>query len=370
MMPTLKPAVLTIIAALALPLPAAAQTGQAARSDERIDGVGVIDRLDAAALRAGQVHRFWFRAGDTALGQSWLVPVVVIRGARPGPRLLLTAGIHGDELNGIAVIHRLARDVDPAQLSGTLVMVPGLNTPGLNNSTRNFSPRGGTGTENMNRVMPGKDTPGSALIDVYAHALWHRLMRPNADQMVDLHTQSRGTAYNLYAFVSSPEARAIAEAIAPDTIRLDPGQRGTVENEMVPSGVPAITLELGAPEVWDEAMISRGQQGIARLMAKMGMIDAARAPAATTTPFVANNQVEVRSPHGGWAQLHVRLNDRVTKDQPVATITDAFGRVRTVLKAPEAGQVVALATDPRRDVGTMVVRIAWWDENPACAKGC
>ena len=358
---------LSLAAALAMAIPAAAQT---VRTGDRIDGTAVIDKLDAKDLKAGEVHRFWFRAGDTALAQGWYVPVVVVKGTRPGPRLLLTAGIHGDELNGIAVIQRLAREIDPAQLSGALVMVPGLNTPGLNNSTRNFSPRGGSGTENMNRVMPGKDTPGSSLVDVYAHRLWHALMRPNADRMIDLHTQSRGTAYNLYAFVSSPEAREIAEAIAPDTIRLDPGQRGTVENEMVPSGVPAITLELGAPEMWDDGMIARAHGGILRLMAKMGMVAATAGPPATVTPFVANNQVEVRSPHGGWATLHVRLNDRVTKGQPVATISDAFGRVRTTLTAPEAGQIVSIATDPRRDVGTMVVRVAYFDSNPACLNGC
>ena len=47
------------------------------------------------------------------------MPVIVIRGARPGHRLLLTAGIHGDELNGIDVLHRMAASVDPATLSGT-----------------------------------------------------------------------------------------------------------------------------------------------------------------------------------------------------------------------------------------------------------
>ena len=358
---------LTLAAALALSNPVAAQTN---RTGDRLDGTAVIDRLDARDLKRGEVHRFWFRAGDTALGQAWYVPVVVVQGAKPGPRLLLTAGIHGDELSGIAVLHRLARAVDPATLSGSLVMVPGLNTPGLNNSTRSFTPRGGTGGDNMNRVMPGKDTPGSSLADIYAHNLWHRLMRPNADRMIDLHTQSRGTSYNLYAFVSSPEAREIAEAIAPDTIRLDPGQRGTVENEMVPDGVPAITLELGAPEVWDDAMITRSHDGILRLMAKMAMLPASAAPPATAKPFVANNQAQVRSPMGGWVTLHVRLNDMVTQDQPVATISDAFGRNRTTLTAPVAGQIVAIATDPRNDVGDMVVRIGYNDPDPKCAAGC
>jgi uncharacterized protein len=359
---------LTLAAALTLALPATAQTN---RTGDRMDGTAVIDRLDARDLKRGEVHRFWFRTGDTALAQAWFVPVVVVQGAKPGPRLLLTAGIHGDELNGIAVLHRLAREIDPAKLSGSLVMVPGLNTPGLNNSTRSFTPRGGTGGDNMNRVMPGNDKPGSSLADIYAHKLWNRLMRPNADQMIDLHTQSRGTAYNLYAFASSPESRAIAEVIAPDTIALDPGIRGTVENEMVPAGIPAITLELGMPETWDEGMITRSHDGILRLMAKMAMLPASAAPPpAATKPVVINNQVQVRSPVGGWVTLHVRLNDMVAKDQPVATISDAFGRNRVTLTAPVAGQIVSISTDPRNDVGDMVVRVGYWDPDPKCAAGC
>ncbi len=360
---------LTLLATalLGVATPIAAQTHA---TGDRLDGTPVIDRLEVGDLRSGQIHRFWFRTGDTALAQAWYVPVIVVRGAHPGPRLLLTAGIHGDELNGIDVIQRLAAGVDPAALSGTLVMVPGLNTPGLNNSTRLFTPRGGTDGDNLNRVMPGSDEAGSYLSRTYAYRLWTGLMRPNADRMIDLHTQSRGTAYNLYAFASSPQAREIAEAIAPDTIRLDPGEAGTVENEMVPAGVPAITLELGRPEIWDGAINARAYDGILRVMAQMAMISAERAPAATVTPFVANKQEEIRSPHGGWMRLLVGLNDRVVAGQPVATISDAFGRIRVTLAAPVAGQVVSTATDPRRDEGSMVMRIGWWSDDPACASGC
>lgn len=348
---------------------AAPLLAQASETGDRVNGEAVIDQLDAASLPVG-IHRYWFRAGDNGIGQPLLVPVIVIRGASDGPRLLLTAGIHGDELNGIDVIQQLASRIDPARLSGTLTMVPGLNTPGLTNSTRMFTPHGGTDGDNLNRVMPGEDDLTSSLSRAYAHRLWHRLMIRNADRMVDLHTQSRGTAYNLYAFVSSPEAREIAEAIAPDTIRLDPGERGTVENEMVPRGVPAITLELGRPEVFDAAMNARALDGLLRLMVRMEMLPAGSAPAATVTPFVANAQEQVRASESGWARLLVGLNDRVTAGQPVATISDAFGRLRVTLSAPVAGQVTSIATDPRTEQGQMLLRIGWSSSDPACAAGC
>ena len=85
----------------------------------------------------------------------------------------------------------------------------------------------------------------SGTVGIDAGRLWSRLLRPNADQAVDLHTQSRGTAYPLYAFASTPRTLAMAELMAPDIIKLDQGEKGTVENELVRDGVPVRELRGG-----------------------------------------------------------------------------------------------------------------------------
>lgn len=331
-----------------------------------LDGVPVIDRLDVADLPAGQVERFWFRAGDSALAQPWLVPVIVVKGARPGPKLLVTAGIHGDELNGIDVVHRLAA-IDPAVLAGTLVMVPGLNTPGLLQGTREFTPNDSRGSANLNREMPGED--GGNGVANYAGRLWSRLMRPNADEAVDLHTQSRGTAYVMYAFASSPRARAMAELMAPDIIKLDPGEKGTVENEMVRAGVPAITLELGKPEVFDAGMIDRAVAGITNLMREKGML-AGTIVARSSATFTGNRQEPVRAPRAGFAHLLAPLGSDVVKGQVIATMSDAFGRETDRIVAPVSGRISTSFTDPRRERGGMIVRIIYMSDDPKCAAGC
>ncbi len=349
----------TLLAAVLIALPAAAATR------DRQDGVEVVTRLDAAALPAG-LHRLWFRAGDSRTGGAWLVPVIVVRGARPGPKLLITAAIHGDELNGIAVIHALAARLDPATFAGTLTMVPGLNAPGVLHSTRAFTPAGGDGGSNLNRLMPGK--PGGDAAERYAAALWSGLLRPNAETAIDLHTQSRGTAYVLYAFASTPRARAIAELAGPDIIKLDTGVDGTVENEMVRDGVPAITLELSRPEVFQPDMTRRGVDGMLRVMADLTMI--AAAPPRTVTPFVGNKLAEVTAGRGGFATLAVELGAAVTKGAIVATIADPFGRTVETIRAPESGRVNAIATDPRTAPGAMLLRIVFASPDPACANGC
>ncbi len=331
----------------------------------------VIDTLDAAALPTG-IHRFWFRVTENPLGADYRVPVIVVRGARPGPRLLLTAGIHGDELNGIDVIQQLAGTLDPARISGTITMVPGLNAPGLANGTRNFSPRGGDGGDNLNRVMPGSIAAGASLADRYAYRLWHYLMRPNAETAVDLHTQSRGTAYTFYVFAETARAREIGRLFAPDVLRLDPGQAGTVENEMNRAGVPAITLEIGYPEIFDAVMNRRAMDGVRRLMANLGMIEARDAPALPRrdTVFVANNQVPVRTSRNGWLRLSVELGARIRAGQTLGTLSDSFGRTIETYISPRDGIVTTIPTNPIREPGDMVMRIGYNDVDPACVNGC
>lgn len=341
----------------------------AAAATERVgslDGVAVIERLDVADLPAGSVQRFWFRAGDSALAQPWLVPVIVVKGARPGPKLLVTAGIHGDELNGIDVIHRLA-GADPAALSGTLVMVPGLNTPGLLQGTREWTPNDSRASPNLNREMPGED--GGRGVADYAGRLWTRLLRPNADEAVDLHTQSRGTAYVLYAFASTPRSRAMAELMAPDIIKLDPGEKGTVENEMVRAGVEAITLELGRPEMFDDVMVARGVAGITNLMREKRMLAGPVVPRWEGT-FTGNIQTPVRAPRAGFARLLAPLGSAVAKGQVIATMNDAFGREIARIAAPVGGRISTSFTDPRRERGGMIVRIIHNSDDPKCAAGC
>ena len=354
--------VLLVVVALLLAAPGLAATKRVGS----LDGIAIIDRLDAADIAPGTTERLWFRAGSSALAQPWLVPVIVVKGAKPGPRLLITAGIHGDELNGIDVIHRLA-SIEPATLAGTLVMVPGLNTPGLLQSTREWTPDFSRASPNLNRVMPGKD--GGRGIDDYAGRLWFRLLRPNADQAIDLHTQSRGTAYPMYAFASTPRTRAMAELVAPDIIKLDPGENGTVENELTNDGVPAITLELGRPEMFDTQMVGRGVAGIVNLMREMAMLTGPVVPKSAIT-FTGNKQEVVRAPRSGFAVLAVPLNSDVAKGDEIAILSDAFGRVTDRITAPVSGRISTIFTDPRRGQGDMIVRIITSSDDPKCAMGC
>jgi len=355
--------------AAALCLAATPVFAQTVYTGDKMDGAAVIDRLDVADLPVGAVTKLYFRVTDTSIGQGWYVPVVVIKGAKPGPKLLITAGIHGDELNGISVLQHLAQSIDPKTLSGTLVAVPGLNTPGLLHSTRGFTADEiGTNGDNLNRAMPGNVEGGPA--SRYAGRLWSQLFIGNADFAIDLHTQSRGGSYPGYVFTQTSAARQIADLLRPDVIGMDAGVEGTVENMLNPAGIPAVTYELGGPEKFDEAMITRAARGIHNVMIGKGML-LGKPDLSDPAPFVGNVVTDIDSPRGGWTTVKVKLKDDVKKGDVLATVSNPFGETIATITAPSDGHVLSLATDPRTEPGDMVVRMIAWSDQGVCAQtGC
>lgn len=340
--------------ALALLTPSGAGAATVLTGD-RVDGVPVIDRLDVADVPAGRISRFYFRVTDQAAGQGWYVPVLVARGARPGKRLLLTAGIHGDEMNGIDIIHRLFAELDPRAMQGIVVAIPGLNSPGILNATRGFTPGGEASGANLNRLMPG-DVHADDVAAVYAGRIWSQLFTGNADAAIDMHTQSRGTVYPMYVFAETAPARRMAGLLRPDIIKLDPGVKGTVENMLNAAGVPSVTLELGGPERFEPEMVRRGLRGVRNVMMDMGIL-AGVPDLSGPAPYVGDNSVNVFATRGGYSHVLVALGDDVTPGQQVASISDPFGRTVATLTAPIAGRVSSVATSPTREIGDLLVRI-------------
>ncbi|WP_414631196.1 M14 family metallopeptidase, partial [Alcanivorax jadensis] len=133
------------------------------------------------------------------------VPVLVAHGDKPGPRLCLTAAIHGDELNGIEMVRRLMYELEPDQLAGTVIGVPIVNLDGFRNGSRYLSDR-----RDLNRYFPG-NKKGSAASRV-AHSLFSNIVR-HCDYLVDLHTgsQKRVNQPQLRADLDNPDVVAFAK---------------------------------------------------------------------------------------------------------------------------------------------------------------
>src|SRR2546430_16155622 len=136
-------------------------------------------QFGALAAEPGQRTHGWVRV--PGVEPPWEMPAFVIRGRQPGPTLAVTGGIHAAESPGIASATRLAREVDPAALRGTLIVVSPVNSPGFYERSMYTNPVDG---KNINRTFPG-DPAGSAAQRV-THFLTTELIT-GADAYVDLH---------------------------------------------------------------------------------------------------------------------------------------------------------------------------------------
>ena len=125
---------------------------------------------------------------------------------RPGPTLCITGGIHGDEINGVEIAHRIYSGITGAQLAGTLLVVPAVNAHGFRTGSRYLADR-----RDLNRAFPGSPTGSHA--DLIAHALFTEI-RQHCTALLDLHTgsNSRTNLPQIRTDLGNPRALDVARA--------------------------------------------------------------------------------------------------------------------------------------------------------------
>ena len=117
-----------------------------------------VDALRPSELAPG-MHRLGVHVVEDGAARPVHVPILVAMGVKPGPTVGITAAVHGNELNGIATIHRLFRRIDPNELSGTVVGVTIVNVPGFIRHDRLYPD-----AQDQNRIMPRKENGNEAAV--------------------------------------------------------------------------------------------------------------------------------------------------------------------------------------------------------------
>jgi len=308
-----------------------------------------VDALELDDLAPGR-YRWALDIADNAAGRSIRLPVLVVRGQQPGPVFGLTAAVHGNELNGIPTIHRLFRRIAPEELSGTVVGVTVVNMPGYIRADRRF-PDGA----DLNRILPGKPDGNESAF--YAHRVKTRIL-DRFDYLVDLHTASFGRVNTLYirADMNDPTTAAIARAIGAEIIVHNQGSDGTVRACVANRGKPAITVEIGDPQVIDRAKIRASRIGIRDVMEQVGMLPKDDQDALQTAVECSSSRW-LYTDAGGILEVTVNLAQRVEEGEVIATIVDPWGEPRRTYRAPFAGIVVGKSTNPVARAGSRIVHL-------------
>ncbi|TPX35045.1 hypothetical protein SmJEL517_g02395 [Synchytrium microbalum] len=306
--------------------------------------------LDLDVLPAGKVSYLWITLGEDGLGQPHKVPVIVAKGMKAGPVVGMTAALHGNELNGIPIIHRLFREINVKQLCGTVVAVVVANTPGFLRGQRHFS----EGTD-LNRVMPGKKNGSSP--QVYAFNLMEKVIS-KFEWLIDLHTASKGRVNSLYcrANMLDTKTRKMASLQNPQIIVHNTSPDGSLRGAAMDLGIAAITVEIGDPSRFQKRFVKNALLGVSNILAHLQMIPL-EPDLPEYHPVVCSKSYWIFADRGGILTVLPEITTWVKKGEPIAHIHSLFGALIHTYCASEDGIIVGKSVDPVCESGSRILHL-------------
>jgi predicted deacylase len=288
-------------------------------------------------IEPGEKQDFPFLIDRTFDAAYINMPVNVVHGLQAGHRLCITAGIHGDEINGSEIARRAFAKIDPLSLRGTVIMLPMINTTGIRNGERYMPDR-----RDLNRYFPG--SYDGSIASIIARATFD-LVTNHCDTLIDLHTGSfmRANAPQIRVTSKNPEALTLARNFGSGIIIFSDGPRGSLRREASEAGLTAIIYEAAGPHVFDVEAADVGVRGLMNVMHHLEMLPG-------DSPEIPDNQVYRRTTWervplgaGGFFFPEVNLGTKVRAGQQLGYLVTPLDNETTVVTATQDGVIIGMA---------------------------
>ena len=278
--------------------------------------------------------------------------LAVVHGRLPGPILLVTACIHGDEINGSEIVRRLLKSKSLKRMRGTLLAVPILNVPAFLNRSRYLPDR-----RDLNRLFPGSSTGslGSRLARVVSEELV-----PRCDAVIDLHSGAvnRPNLPQIRVTTGDKASLELADIFnAPVTLQ-SPLRSNSMRNLCHEAEKPVILFESGEALRLDAPSIRHGVRGILNVMRHLGLLTISKGRGKKTNSIVCKKSYWERATIGGLFTSLIPLGKTVAKDAVLGFVADPFGGAETPITATREGVVIGRTNEGLADEGDALFHIA------------
>jgi uncharacterized protein len=286
--------------------------------------------------------------GDPVLA-GWEWPYVAVHGAKPGPAVLITSGIHGSEYPSIDAVIRLGAALDPKTLRGQILCLPVMSPAAFWERAAYVSP---VDNLNLNRVFPGK-AKGS-FSERVAHLLTERAMR-HADAYIDMHGGDVPEAlvpfnicYETGDAKLDAKSLAMAEAFGSPNLMVHRAKGAPVSGLAYATaaalGIPSMLAEDGGAGQYDDAIAERMFGGLQNVLRSLDMIpgNARNMP----PPRRFDQFTWVRSQNAGFFRARVKVGEEVAAGHVLGHLVDFFGKTLEEIKTPDKGQILFLVVSP------------------------
>lgn len=281
------------------------------------------------------------------------LPVHVVRGRADGPRLFISAAIHGDELNGTEIIRRLLKQPALKRLRGTLVAVPIVNIYGLLHHSRYLPDR-----RDLNRSFPGS---GKGSLAARLAKLFMTEIVAKCSHGIDLHTGAihRSNLPQIRANLDDEETARLAAAFGVPVLINANLRDGSLREAAAEHGIPMLLYEAGEALRFDEVSIRAGVKGIISVMRALEMLPASRSKKKKKQePVVARSSTWVRACASGLFRKVRPLGSRIKKGDVIGLIDDPFGGDEFEVIASAGGIIIGCSEIPLVHEGEALFHIA------------
>ena len=270
------------------------------------------------------------------------VPVIVQRGKKDGPVLLLIGAIHGNEINGVEIIRNLIAQKLNKPESGITICIPVLNVLGFLNQARDF-PDG----KDLNRIFPGSKR--GSLASIFAFLLMTKVI-PYVDYCVDFHTggADRFNSSQIRISKGNQELLELATAFNPHFVVYAPDREKSFRQVATKMGKKVIVFEGGKSLDIHNRITTKGTTGIMKLMHYLGMRDFSKELENVPAPesILIKESAWIRAKHGGLFRFHVKDGAKVEKGDIIGSISDPYGQFEHLVRIPSPGYIIGLNHAP------------------------
>jgi predicted deacylase len=310
-------------------------------------------RIGGEAIRAGERASLAIPLPQQFSCVPVYMPVKVIHGKKPGPCMLITAAMCGDEVTGTEIVNRLYQHSALKHVHGTVILVPAVNVYGIMNRTR-FLPSG----ELLDEHFPGSEHGTLAARICY---LIDTMLFSQADYAIDLKTGSLNHTNlpQVFAALDDPQCTELANAFLVPVVSGVEIEPGSYRELAYKYNTPLLVYEAGEALRSDEHTIKVGVRGIINVMRLLNILKEAPAFPKKIQQFVAYSSSWVRAPCSGMARVKCRLGDQVSQGDVLAVVDDPFADgIQQTIVAPHEGVVVSRNTLPLVHEGDTLVQVA------------
>lgn len=269
------------------------------------------------------------------------IPIIVERSKYSGPTILLSAGLHGDEINGVEIVRQIITKNINKPKTGTVICIPVINVFGFVNQSREFPDK-----RDLNRVFPGSKK--GSLASRFAYYLLKEIM-PHIDYAIDFHAggASRFNAPQIRIVPKNAELKKLADIFQAPFGLYSKNIAGSFRNSCDKLGVKMLLFEGGKSVNINEEVTQEGIEGTKRILDHLGMLNSKKEviyPEKPTIYITKSNWI--RAKYSGMFHGYTPIGNYVIKGQMLATISDPYGKIEFTVKAPNSGYIINVNDAP------------------------